>query len=252
MRYLICILLLQISLSSGGYAGAQQLAGQQAGVAQALAVALPPKPLRTVRILQVASITNPRRDTLRLNDQILMRVIGLRQLMEAQNIKPEALRLYVDNVMLPTPPVAVDTRFDSDTATVRFFLQRDAKTESTWQLFYKLPFKYEHPAHIGLGVVDGQLAEAYPARNENVLLELIRPWHLVVALLLVAVFLIGMVWLARNSSLLRNDWSSQLDPSTSPDTSYTGPIALPAIAPKYRMVSFSLLKVQKRSGPFWD
>jgi len=199
-------------------------------------ISLPQAPSVPVRILQVTSITNPRTDTLRLNDEVVVRVAGLQQAMAKQNIKAADLRLYVDEILLPIPPTALDTRRRPDTASVRFRLIRNATTESTWQIFYKVPGKYEHPARIGLGVADGQIAIPYPAGNKNVILELIRPRLLLLGLLLVAAMVGYVAWLAFRTGLLRNDWSNQLQREPNEQ--------IPTFDPLYQRVSFSLTKVQ--------
>jgi hypothetical protein len=208
-----------------------------------------------VRIVDIYSVTNRHPDRLRLDDQVVVRVLGLHQelvrlnglrnQMQPNNSRPNDLRtgdlrLYVDDIMLPIPPTAIDMRLNCDTADVRFHLVRDTTTEATWQLFYHVPGKYEHPAHIGLGLTDGQLAEPYPARPDHIMLELIRPRLLLLGLLLIAAFLGFIGWLAFRTNLLRNDWSNQVEPN--PNALPGQPI--PVFDPQYRNASFSLAKTQ--------
>lgn len=197
--------------------------------------ALPP----TVQVVQVRAMAGKRRDTLQLEDQVRLKVLGLRQALGYYKRKPEDLRLFVDGVAFPMPPEAgsVDSTHSRDTTTVRFRLRRDASTESIWQLFYQVRNKLAHEAHIGVGFDNGQLGGSNP---RPIHLELVRATELNVGMALVAAFLLLLLYLGWHSNLLRSDVvQGALANATATQTT-----TIDLTGQHYETVPFSLSKVQ--------
>ncbi|WP_310396658.1 hypothetical protein [Hymenobacter sp.] len=246
MRSLPCLFLL--CLLAGGSARAQQGPARPASAGPGgakvpaqrevpEAASRRPASRPSVQVVDVYSLSNKRRDTLQLGDQAVLRVRGLRAALLYYQRAQDDLRLYVDGVPLPMKPTGLDTLLNADTATVRFVLLRDRSTESTWQLFYSVWRKLEHPAHIGIGFDTGQLGSAFPGGSSSIRLELVRRAELGWGLAAVAVLLGGLIYLARRSNLVRSDvLRGQLDT--------LGGAATALVGRGHETVPFSLSKVQ--------
>lgn len=192
--------------------------------------------LSTVRVVDVYNLATKRRDTLQVGDQVVLRVVNLREALRYYKRKPSELRLFVDNVWFPMEPEQVDTLHSRDTAMVRFELLRNATTEPTWQLFYRVLSKLDHRAHIGVGFESGQLGDAYPEKK-NIYLVLVRRTEFLVGLALVGIFLWALIYLAKRTNLVRSDYirgSMNNKDANSMDL----------ISVDYETVPYSLSKVQ--------
>ncbi len=230
----------QATLAAQQKALADQQVAQQAALAtrqaaiSAQQAAETARCLRNIRVLQVRNPSSTDSTHFRLNDEVVLDVQNLAVALRKRPVKD--LRLYVDDIALPMPPVAVDTLRNCTVATVRFQLVRNATTEPIWQLFYKVPGRYEHPSTFNVGFDTGQLGKAYPGGPDRLHLELVQvPW------LLVGLGLLGLLggafyWLLRNSNFIRSDLSRRipLDPAGLASVFSQG----------YRQVPYSLAKTQ--------
>ena len=189
--------------------------------------------------VQVLRVRNPASDdTVRfqLNDFIVLTVRDLRLALRRAKRPAQDLRLFVDDVALPVPPVFVDTIQRRDVALVRFQLVRNLDTEPTWQLFYKIPGKYEHSGQVNIGFATGQLGPPYPGGSGRLRLVLVQVGWLWAGVAGLAGLGWAFFWLANNSTFIRSDRSNRIP------LDQTGQAA--TISPLYRQVSFSLAKSQ--------
>ena len=201
------------------------------------AISTPKAPPPLVRVVRVESTTRRADSTLQLGDHIILRVEGLRAALRHYHRKPKELRLFVDEIEFPMLPEAVDTIKNQDIATVRFWLQRNTATESSWQLFYQVWSRLVHPAHFGVGFENGQLGAGFPLDSEGIQLELVRETELIWGSVFVAVLLGGLLYLCWRSNLVRDDVvRGKLNDSDASTIDLTGP--------QYDSVPFSLSKVQ--------
>lgn len=203
----------------------QQVAQQAAETARCL---------RNIRVLRVRNPSSSDSTHFQLNDEV---VLDVQNLAVALRERPgKDLRLYVDDIALPMPPVAVDTLRNCTVATVRFQLVRNATTEPIWQLFYKVPGRYEHPSTFNVGFDTGQLGKAYPGSPDRLHLELVQvPW-LLVGLGLLGLLGLAFYWLLRNSNFIRSDLSRRIPLDKAGLAS--------VFSQGYRQVPYSLAKTQ--------
>lgn len=194
-----------------------------------------------VAVLAVRNLASPDSSRFKLNDYVTLVVRDLRlALRRAPGRSAQSLRLYVDDIMIPIPPTAVDTIHQRDVATVRFQLLRNEQTEAIWQIFYRVPGKYEHPGRFNIGFENGQLGQAFPAGNERLHLELIKQRWLWLGGLLLLLILGVFFWLAGRSNLIRSD----LAPSPRTQDAEQADV----ICVQYGSLPFSLAKSQMA---FW-
>ena len=163
------------------------------------------------RVIYAAGVSDKDSLRIRLGDFLKLKILDLSTAMkENGNLRPDQLRLFVDDIVLANvPPYSVDTA----NGIVVFPMSRNLSSEPFWRVFYQFPRKYEHPGRLGIGSEIAQLADPYPT-DGDIKIVLIRRTQLFVGLGLVILFGLLIYWLSRHYRLIKEDWSNQYNPST--------------------------------------
>lgn len=195
-----------------------------------------------VAVLRVRNPASHDSSQFKLNDYVTLDVRDLRLALRRYNRPVKDLRLFVDDIMLPMSPVAIDTNQRRDVATVRFQLVRNQDTEPTWQIFYKVPGKYKSDCRFNVGFDSGQLGN--PPGSDQLSLELVQQDWVWVGVGLLVLLAGIMYWLTARSNLIRSDRSNIVKPVADPDAPPGQVPQVPAFSMDYKRVPFSLAKSQ--------
>jgi hypothetical protein len=150
------------------------------------------------------------RADIELEDYITLTVPGLKTRLGNDKKTTDDLRLFIDNLALP----GVKPQVDLATGKATFHLLRDSLTERFWQIFYRIPRKYEHPARFSIGYADQQIAKPFPIaasfplkQEPGLRLGLVREKWLYVGLLLTTLLWGFVIYRSTRNHLLRASWS---------------------------------------------